>query len=474
MESYLYAAVEVWIRQYYLGRLLERRVRSKQISSLLILAVSLLLFTGKNQSGIGTIFDARVDISVILEIAVNIGSTALIAACFYRAALWRKLFAVLTLNAVELVCGVINHVVYSSSVMQKLQELLWWKIAAAGKIYHMAVILLSELFQALTLVLIFFLLRRIAQNFREKESVINRKELLFLIMPSLTALLTTAFWYIEQIQGNREDSAASVRLSGNSPVLFVLLIIMMCFLLAAIVHGVQLYQDVLRLGREKNSRIVLEQQIGSLQEHIRETERMWEGIRSLRHDMRNTLAVAERLPGGELQDYLAELNRTMKKMESRFQTGSVVADILLEMKCHEALRSMPDLKVDTDNLFFPDGLLIQSYDIGVILGNALDNALEACRKLRKEEPEEEIFVRVYSVLRGRTFLMGMENSFDGRILCREGEEFPVTDKADRELHGIGLANIRRACEKYHGDVAWEARGKVFLLTVIFRNEESAR
>ena len=119
-----------------------------------------------------------------------------------------------------------------------------------------------------------------------------------------------------------------------------------------------------------------------------------EEIRSLKHDMRNTLDVVERLAGkdtkqsegqsvGELQSYLAELNRTMKNMESRFQTGSVVADILLEMKCHEAQQNMPDLKVDAEGLLFSDSLLIQSYDNGVILGNALDNALEACRKMRE-------------------------------------------------------------------------------------------
>ena len=47
----------------------------------------------------------------------------------------------------------------------------------------------------------------------------------------------------------------------------------------------------------------------------------------------------------------------------------------------------------------------------------------------------------------------------------------MTGKADRELHGIGLANIKRACEKYHGAVEWKAQGRVFILTVLLKNEE---
>lgn len=46
----------------------------------------------------------------------------------------------------------------------------------------------------------------------------------------------------------------------------------------------------------------------------------------------------------------------------------------------------------------------------------------------------------------------MENSFDVRLVLKAKEEFPVTDKADRKSHGIGLANIKSTAEKYQGAV----------------------
>lgn len=70
-----------------------------------------------------------------------------------------------------------------------------------------------------------------------------------------------------------------------------------------------------------------------------EMERVYSGIRSVKHDMKNTLLVIERLSvaGGakenpELRRYLAGLNRTFEELEVRFKTGNAVVDALLHMK----------------------------------------------------------------------------------------------------------------------------------------------
>lgn len=97
-----------------------------------------------------------------------------------------------------------------------------------------------------------------------------------------------------------------------------------------------------------------------------------------------------------MQAYLSELNRTMERLEFQFRTGNTVVDTLLNMKYHEAVRTIPDMQMDADRLLFPDNLLIQSYDIGIILGNALDNAIEACRKLKGKESDAETFIRLSS------------------------------------------------------------------------------
>lgn len=64
----------------------------------------------------------------------------------------------------------------------------------------------------------------------------------------------------------------------------------------------------------------------------------------------------------------------------------------------------------------------------------------------------------------------MENSFDGRLVRRQQKEFSVTDKADRENHGIGLANIKSTAEKYQGTMDFKVKGRVFILSIMMKNE----
>ena len=149
-----------------------------------------------------------------------------------------------------------------------------------------------------------------------------------------------------------------------------------------------------------------------------------------------------------------------------------MVDTLLNMKYYEAVRDVPDIKVDADKLLFPPGLNIHSYDIGVVLGNAVDNAIEACRKLKAKEPGADAFIRLCSLQKGNLLILKVENSFDGRLLRRRQEGFPITDKADKKSHGIGLANIKSTAEKYQGTMDFKVKDRVFILSVMMKNERS--
>ena len=140
------------------------------------------------------------------------------------------------------------------------------------------------------------------------------------------------------------------------------------------------------------------------------------------------------------------------------------------MKYHEIIRTIPDLCFHVDRLLFPASLNIQSYDIGVILGNALDNAIEACRNLKTESPDENIFIRLSSFQKGKFFFIEIENSFNGKLIRKKQSEFPVTSKSNKQAHGIGFANIKSTAEKYHGAVDWSVHDKTFLFSIMMKNE----
>ena len=264
------------------------------------------------------------------------------------------------------------------------------------------------------------------------------------------------------------------------PILTIVLPAILLLSLLSILYGVKLFQDMVYRNKAKSERVILKNQVKNMQEHMEEMERIYSEIRGMKHDMKNTLAVALQLSKekeffleekGELQEYLADLNRAFDRLDMRFRTGNTVADTLLNMKYHEAVRLVPDLEMDTDRLVFPQDLKIHSYDIGIILGNAVDNAVWACRKLKEKEPEAEALIRFVSMQKGNLLVLKVENSFDGKLVRRPREEFPVTDKPDKENHGMGLVNIKNTVEKYHGTMDYMVKGRVFILSMMMKNEK---
>ena len=134
------------------------------------------------------------------------------------------------------------------------------------------------------------------------------------------------------------------------------------------------------------------------------------------------------------------------------------------------------LDFQTDNLIFPENLTIQSYDIGVILGNALDNAIEACQRLIQRYPQAEPFIRLSSFQRGKYFFLEVANSFDGTLKQNRQSEFPATLKNEKQIHSIGFANMKKTAEKYDGAVDFSVEGNpgmpgfaIFTLSIMMKN-----
>ena len=335
-------------------------------------------------------------------------------------------------------------------------------------------IMTDLLYSVLAAVLMYIFLKKVIRSFHQKDCELHRTELLFLLTPGITGLLICLL--LRTIMLTVENGALK-QLYDSYPLLLPIVPAIMLLCMMSICYSVKLFQDMIWLNRERSSRIVLEKQIGRMQEHITEIERLYSGIRNIRHDMRNTLSIVMRLSARdegsekeELDAYLMELNRTLDKLDLRYRTGNAVADTLLNMKYHEILCEMPECELDAEQLIFPAGLVIQSYDYGVILGNALDNAIEACKTLHDQGSEEELFIYLSSFRRGNQFFIKIVNSFDGKVFRGKEKEFPETHKRDKKSHGMGLYHIKSTVEKYYGAVEWSVVDRVFTLTVMMQNE----
>lgn len=317
-------------------------------------------------------------------------------------------------------------------------------------------------------------LKIVVKNYKRKEHFVSKQELFYLLTPGCVGFLLCVL--LRTILITMEDGMP-MDLFDKYPDLIPVVPSVMILSILSIVCSVKLFQDMIMVNEERSEKFILEKQMKSMQEHIAEMEHIYSGVRSMKHDMKNTISVIMQLAVNEdvklnveLQNYLSELNQTMDKLEFQYKTGNTVVDILLNMKYHELTRVMPDVQLNTDSLLFLDDLQIQGYDIGIIIGNALDNAIEACKKLKEQNQRADAFITLSSFTRGKMFFIEVENSFDGKIIRKKYSEFPITDKKDKEAHGIGLSNIKKTAEKYHGGVDWSVENKKFTLTIMLQNE----
>lgn len=465
-----------YLLQYFLGSFLESRLKCKKKNALLMAVLLGMMSYGMDYvlpSDYGSI---RIFGKKLMTLAILFFVTF----CFYKAAELITVYLTVTFMAVSDICFFIAYMIMR--IGSYLTD-FWVNLSAQGY-FESVDIFMNTVEITLTVVmfvmyvvfiaLTYFFLKKIIANFREKEYAIRKKELFFLLTPGLVGLLLCTL--LRLIMFNVEDEVPKLLYDQFPPLIWLVPAIMFLSLMS-ILYGVKLFQDMIDLNRERSSRIILEKQIDSMQEHVKEVERIYSGVRSMKHDMKNTLSVVMQLAGKggeaenkELQAYLVELNQSFDSLEFQFQTGNHVVDTLLNMKYHEITRTIPDLQMDADKLIFPNNLDIHSYDIGVILGNALDNAIEACGRLKAGDAHADIFIRLSSFAKGKMFFIEVENSFDGKVICRKQSEFPITDKADKKSHGMGLVNIRNTAEKYHGAMDWKAENKVFTLTVMMKNE----
>ena len=480
MVELLYMAVVLfqgYCLQYFLGSFLESRWKSRWNG----LCVAVLYAAGLY--GISRMFNQVLTTGyngyreAVWKLALSLCILVVLALCFYKAF---RLITVFLVVAFQAVADISKYAaVILLAIMGDGVVAIWNRCVEKGLFKSDRALMMTlngsmlavQIFQYLVIAMLLFIsLRKIVRDFKEKDYEIHRTELLFLLIPAAAGLLICVLLRI--IIVTLEDNVPEM-LYDRYPILVVVLPAILLLSLLSILYGVKLFQDMVYRNKAKSERVILKNQVRSLQEHMEEMERIYSAIRGMKHDMKNTLAVIGQLSmeeKGELQEYLADLNQTFDRLDMRFRTGNTVADTLLNMKYHEAVRLVPDLEMDVDKLVFPQDLKIHSYDIGIILGNAVDNAVRACRKLKEKEPGADAFIRFVTLQKGNLLVLKVENSFDGKLVRRPREEFPVTDKPDKENHGMGLANIKNTVEKYHGTMDYMVKGRVFILSMMMKNE----
>lgn len=180
--------------------------------------------------------------------------------------------------------------------------------------------------------------------------------------------------------------------------------------------------------------------LGHQYEEIRE---IYLNMRSWRHDYHNHLQVMKaQLAVGQMEEmkqYLDDLERSLDGVDTYVKSGNLMADAILNSKL--TLAEQKKIRVNCKAVL-PEKLSVEDVDLCVLLGNLLDNALEACDKILPGQR----FLRVYMAVNRSQLYISIQNS--AREDLNFDERNYITQK--RGDHGLGMKRVKALTDKYEG------------------------
>lgn len=204
---------------------------------------------------------------------------------------------------------------------------------------------------------------------------------------------------------------------------------------------------------------IMKKHIEMQEKSITLLEEKYDETAKIRHDMKNyilnAIALAENNNKEELINYLKTIsNEKIDNIKTYVHTERKVLGAVINSKLSIAQKN--GFKMQCSVLSKLDK--ITDIDVAILLGNLLDNSLEACEK---NTTPSEIFLKIWAD--AGYYLIEIQNTVDTVIL----DENPnlKTNKSDKKLHGIGLKSVKEIIKKYNGIINFAQKDKMFIVHV---------
>ena len=193
----------------------------------------------------------------------------------------------------------------------------------------------------------------------------------------------------------------------------------------------------------RKSKKIEEYQNSLIEQHYVEVENMYRTMRGWRHDWHNQLqALAAYLDSGEYgraREYLDEVNQAILQIDTVIKTVNNMVDAILNSKISLMKRHQIEVEAEAK---VPASLSVPDVDLCIMIGNLLDNAMEACARLE----EGSRFVHIYIHVKGAQLYMSFTNSA-GKKQKKIGNLF-LSSKGSE--HGFGLMRVDALVAKNGG------------------------
>lgn len=218
-----------------------------------------------------------------------------------------------------------------------------------------------------------------------------------------------------------------------------------------------MFDDIQQVMLLKNENKLLEQQRGYYLKQCEQVQKLWEDMREFRHNIKNQY----------VSEQVMLINGDYKELEQRYRTmidyiqsevlyassGNLYIDSIINYKLSVMQNLNASIKCD---LLIPKELPVNSDDMIVILGNLLDNSIDALKEVSNKEKQFQIKL-VYDE---PNLILLISNTYEGKRYSDTMNNY-LTTKDNKDMHGIGLKSVKKIVDNYKGRIIYNDRDGIF-------------
>lgn len=252
-------------------------------------------------------------------------------------------------------------------------------------------------------------------------------------------------------------------INGNNQVDTLIVYSLLVFINIMIFEIYQKLSDSILVHREK---VAFEQQISLLTKNTEDKQRTMDSFYEESHNLKNQfIVIQEYLKQHRLKEVEELLNQIICQSnistENVVYSGNDIVDAIINSKYNIAQEMGIHINL---SIFLPDKLCVQQCELGLIVGNLLDNALEATAKCN---PNGKI-IYVAMMVKKEELVIVVKNPYINKLLKSKTGNLLSTKNGVH--HGYGISSIKKVIEKYQGEMLIETDNGVFEVTIVLNNK----
>ncbi len=250
-----------------------------------------------------------------------------------------------------------------------------------------------------------------------------------------------------------------IRINNNADILFSLEVPLLCVFIFINITTAFIYSKFCNLLSQNNEILLLKQQLNLSAQHFQNLTDSQEKLKGVRHDMKNhlqaLLLMSKQTPlqTSDMQVYIKKLLSNVNDTSQIISTGNLGVDSILSLKITQIKEKQIPI---SSKIILPKGIHMSFDESIIVLGNILDNALEACEKL----PPENRWIRLEINYVQQALFIRISNP-----LPTWNQKIPV----DESEHGFGLKNVHTVVRNHNGTMNIKRDNEVFSIKIVMYN-----